>query len=215
MKKIRKFDVSLQSEDMSNQSLQKGSFENPYTMEEYEQLHDQNLWAGGYVEGLGEVASDSSENNIHIYSQYDMIYYYGTWTGGYVEGWGYVGPETTIWPNSNTNSAFSNTLSLYSAFKQSLFDYASKSDDIGSAAKLYYKFNYAFSSSLWGCSVLISINELRKEGSTSNAIKMVVTVSSLALGPIGNIVYSTLEMTGTIDLIANKIGDEIDKIIRQ
>ena len=57
MKELGKFEIPSVDGDSSKKE-QKGSINNPYTIDEYEQLHDQNLWEGGYVEGVGLVQED-------------------------------------------------------------------------------------------------------------------------------------------------------------
>lgn len=58
MEENKQNEVSLPSEDIY-ETLEKGSIDNPYTLEEYEQLSDSGLWTGGYVEGVGEMDDES------------------------------------------------------------------------------------------------------------------------------------------------------------
>ena len=73
MKELGKFVISSVDGDSSKKE-QKGSINNPYTIDEYEQLHDQNLWEGGYVETLGQVAQEVAVANCdsgYLYSEQD------------------------------------------------------------------------------------------------------------------------------------------------
>lgn len=63
MKKSRKSDVYLHSEDTSK-SMKRGSVDNPYTLQEYEQLYNTNFWLGGYVENLGYLCSETTDSNV-------------------------------------------------------------------------------------------------------------------------------------------------------
>ena len=73
MNELGKFVIPSVDGDSSKKE-QKGSINNPYTIDEYEQLHDQNLWESGYVEGVGLVAdtnTDSSRDS-YQYSSFDF-----------------------------------------------------------------------------------------------------------------------------------------------
>lgn len=109
MKKIKKFAVSSQNEGTNNEPIEKGSFENPYTTEEYEQLHDQNQWAGGYVEGVGMISGDNQDEvitgNYYAYG-YTMIPDYGISSGirvkfSTVESQGYLQISCSILLGNN------------------------------------------------------------------------------------------------------------------
>ena len=100
-----------------------GSKEHPYTANQFNDWH--GYWAGGYVQGMGFVAPDSSitahryyENGIyhteqygstdikstpdgdgskeHPYTANQFNDWHGYWAGGYVQGMGFVAPDSSI-----------------------------------------------------------------------------------------------------------------------
>ena len=95
MNKLGKF-VIPSAEGDSAKKEQRGSINNPYTIDEYEQLHDQNLWEGGYVETLGQIAQEVAVANCdsgYLYSEQNegeenvdntnQKYWVGWTAGGY------------------------------------------------------------------------------------------------------------------------------------
>ena len=62
MNELGKF-VIPSAEGDSAKKEQRGSVNNPYTIDEYEQLHDQNLWEGGYVENVGFLKTENETDN--------------------------------------------------------------------------------------------------------------------------------------------------------
>lgn len=187
-----------------------GTIDDPYTPEEFwNMMGDLNHpWTGGYVAGMGYFMPEwniyytstnhysSGYNNItsffeDIYSTYNNIY------GAYEDALGTIGDAV-------------NGFSIDISVKKFLFDMI-KDIEMGKTAQGYIRFTNAAFKICDITGVALSIARSLNDPTPKNIVHSVITASASVLGPGGTVIFTILDMNGTVDYVSKKIAEKLEE----
>lgn len=165
-------------------------------------------WTGGYVAGMGYFMPEwniyytstnhysSGYNNItsffeDIYSTYNNIY------GAYEDALGTIGDAV-------------NGFSIDISVKKFLFGMI-KDIEMGKTAQGYIRFTNAAFKICGITGVALSIARSLNDPTPKNIVHSVITASASVLGPGGTVIFTILDMNGTVDYVSKKIAEKLEE----
>ena len=187
-----------------------GTFNDPYTKEEFwGMMADLNHpWTGGYVMGMGYFMPEwniyySSTNNCSSANN-NVISFFDDASSIYRNLYGAY--EDAV----NTVTEAVNGFTLNFSVKKYLFDMI-KGCEMGKTAQGYIRFTKAAFKGCGITGVALSAARTLNDPSPKNIVNTAITVSATVLGPGGTVVFTILDMSGTVDYVSEKIAEKIEE----
>lgn len=187
-----------------------GTADDPYTPQEFWNMMDDpnHPWTGGYVAGMGyfmpewNIYYTSTNHYSSVYN--DITSFFEDCYSAYRNMYGaYEGTLGTIGDAAN---GFGINFSV----KEYLFDMI-KDLDMGKTAQRYIRFTKAASSGCGIMGVALTVMRAINDPTPQNLINGAINICAYGLGPGGTVIFTILNMSGTVDYVSEKIAQKLEE----